>query len=147
MVTYGEIIKAINVKIISQFSNITFQSMDEQEGLIRPSFRTNLDDIKVSNFMDVAKDREITVRIYYFPKDKNKYRIELLSMQDTLENLFLVDNTIITDSGFVLEIYECEFDVVDGVLHFYFELMISEDFNRVDTGDNMEDLDYKQELN
>lgn len=144
MITYSQIVKAINTKIKSAFSNIKFQSIDNNEGLIRPSFRTNLDNVKSSNFMNVAKDREITVRIYYFPTDRNDYRTELLDVQNALESLFLDENTISTDDGFIIEIYECEFDVVDGVLHFYFDIMLSEDFNRVDEGDNMEELEYKQ---
>ncbi len=144
MVTYSEIVKAINTKIKTEFADIVIQSKDNEEGLIRPSFRTNLDGIKITNFMNVSKDREMTVRIYYFPRNKDKYRMELLSVQDQLENQFLDDNTIVTENGFVIEIYESEFDVVDGVLHFYFDIMLSEDFNRVDTGDNMEDLSLKQ---
>ncbi|MEC1757380.1 phage tail terminator family protein [Schinkia azotoformans] len=144
MVTYNEIVKAINTKIKAEFVDIVIHSTDSEEGLLRPSFRTNIDGIKVTNFMNVSKDREMTVRIYYFPKNKDKYRMELLSVQDQLENLFLDENTVITENGFVIEIYESDISVIDGVLHFYFDIILSEDFNRVDTGDNMEDLSLKQ---
>lgn len=143
MVTYSEIIKAINLKIQQSFLDVPFQSIEDKEGLIRPSFRTNIEGISASNFMNVAKDRELTVRIYYFPKEKYKYRMELLDVQDKLEDLFLLENTIVTESSFVIEIFEFQFDVVDGVLHFYFDLKLSEDINRIDDSEYMEELIYK----
>jgi len=143
MVTYSEIIKAINLKIQQSFLDVPFQSIEDKEGLIRPSFRTNIEGISASNFMNFAKDRELTVRIYYFPKEKYKYRMELLDVQDKLEDLFLLENTIVTESSFVIEIFEFQFDVVDGVLHFYFDLKLSEDINRIDDSEYMEELIYK----
>lgn len=145
MVTYVEIIKAINNKIKNKITGVEFEPTDSKEGLIRPSFRTNIDNIKVSNFMNFAKDREMTVRIYYFSTNKDKYRLELLDIQDKLEDIFLTENTIVTESGFIIEIYECQFDVVDGVLHFYFDIMLNEDIDRTDESQNelMEVLNYK----
>lgn len=147
MVTYSEIIAAINTKIENSFADVEIQSPDSEEGLIRPSFRTNSDNVNTSNFMNEAKDSEITIRIYYFPSDSKKHRTELLSVQNKLEDTFLVENTIVTETGFVIEIYESEINVVDGVLHFYFDIMFSEDFNRVDTGESMDNLEYKQKQN
>lgn len=144
MVTYAQIIAAINTKIETKFTDIKIEVTDKQDGLTRPSFRTSLDNINSKNFMNVAKDRDVTVRIYYIPSKKDKYRLELLDMQDELESLFLDDNTIITEDDFIIEIYESEFDVVDGVLHFYFDIMLSEEFDRTDIDENMDNLEYKQ---
>ena len=144
MITYAQIVKAVNNKLKTQFPVIKIQDVDETEGLIRPSFRTNIDQIKHSNFMNVAKDREMTIRIYYFPSDKDKNRSEILGIQDQLEDLFLNDNTIVTDNGVIIEIYESEFDVVDKVLHFYFDIQLSENFDRSDDTDNMEILNYTE---
>jgi hypothetical protein len=150
VVTYAQIVKAVNTKIEGQFPLIKMDSIDNKEGLKRPSFRTNIDNINVNNFMNIAKDRDMTIRIYYFPSNAEKYRIEILDMQDQLENLFLDDNIITTDNGFIIEIYDTQFDVVDGVLHFYIDIQLSEDFDRsVADGlaEKMEELDFEEELN
>lgn len=149
MITYTEIVKAINNKIKTQFPKIKFNSNDTDVGveagdvktkLIRPSFRVSLDGIKSSNFMNLAKDRKMTVRIYYFPSKKDKYRIEMLDIQDKLETVFVEDNIIITENGNKIEIYETEFDTIDGVLHFYFKIQLYEDLNKLDDGENMEEI-------
>ena len=140
MVTYTSIIKAINEKIKTSFPTIHLDASDIAEKILRPSFRTSIDAISTSNFMNVSQDRQITIRIYYFPTDKNKYRIEMLDVQDKLEQAFIDDNIITTDEGFIIEIFESSFDLIDGVLHFYFDIQLSEDYNRINDTENMEDI-------
>jgi hypothetical protein len=148
LIKYSQIITAVNSKLKAKFPLITIQAADDGEGLTRPSFRTSDDNTSPSNFMNVSKDTEMTIRVYFFPTNKVSYRIEILDMQNDLENLFLDDNTLVIDAGKgqVIEIQDVTFDVVDGVLHFYFDISFSENFEKTDTGELMETLELAEKL-
>lgn len=139
MVTKNSIIKAIDQKIKTQFPDIDIQEIDEEEGLIRPSFRTGASK-KTSNFMGNTQETVMTVRVYYFPSTRERYYDELSDMEDALDQLFLMDNTLITDDGFMVQLWELDFDTVDGVLHCYFDLNFAEDYEIEDETENMEDI-------
>jgi hypothetical protein len=140
LITYTELHKAIVDKIKTGAPDIAITSTNIEEGITRPSFFVSFDNLKATDFMCEALDRETTVRIYYFPTDEDKNKIEILNMQDTLVNLFLQDNLISVDTDFTVEIEELEFNVIDKVLHCYFELKFYEDYDRDDDTDLMEDL-------
>ncbi|WP_432408557.1 phage tail terminator family protein [Wukongibacter sp. M2B1] len=141
MITYSDIVTAINTKIELKFPNIEIQSTDVEEGFSRPSFFIPLNNIKTSDFMNFARDRTITVRIYYFPTDRYSNQIEILEMQDSLEEAFIDDNEIQVNEDFIIGIYESEIEIVDGVLQFEFEIFISEEYDSVDNEvETMEDL-------
>jgi hypothetical protein len=140
MVKYTDIHKAIVDKLKSKFAGVEITSNDVSEGFSRPSFFISFDNMKSNDFMGEALDRELTVRIYYFSKDRYKNKIELLNVQDELNELFLKDNIIQVDSDTKIEIEELEFDVVDKVLHCYFDIRLSEDYDRIDSLPNMEEL-------
>ncbi|WIF95124.1 phage tail terminator family protein [Caminicella sporogenes] len=144
MVKYADINKAIVSKLKNKFKNIEIVSTDMNEGIIRPSFFIDFDDMKSNDFMGEMIDREITVRIYYFSSDRYKNKIELLNMQDELNDLFMQNNIIEIDEFTKVEIEELEFNIVDKVLHCYFNIMLSEDYDRYDNDvEIMEDLQFK----
>ena len=118
-------------------------SMDVQEGIKRPSFFIDFDNIRVQDFMNLSVDKTMTVRIYYFSKERDRNKIENMEMQDELTDLFLNDNVLRIDGHIGAEIEELEFNVVDGVLHCYFNLEISEDYDRTDDTSVMEDLEIE----
>jgi len=94
--------------------------------------------------MTEALDRNLTVRIYYFSSTNDQNKIEVLNMQDDLTELFLKDNILEIDEFTKAEIEELELDVADKVLHCYFDIMLSEDYDRIDETPVMEDLQYNQ---
>ncbi|QEK12581.1 hypothetical protein FQB35_09720 [Crassaminicella thermophila] len=146
MLTYMDIKKAINDKLKTQFTNIKIESNNIQEGIKRPSFFVQLDNIDTKNFMTVGRDRNLTVRIYYFPSDRYKNEIELLNIKDDLETLFLYDG-VLDVNGYLADIDNIELDVVDNkgqdkVLHCYFDLKFYENWNKTDEHEEMEDLYY-----
>ncbi len=140
MVTYTQIHKAIVKRIQTKFKDIVF-STDITEGIERPSFFISIDNIKSSDFMREALDRNLTVRIYYFSKSKDNNRAELLNIQDDLTELFLENNLIKIDEYVNVEIDELELDTIDKVLHCYFDIKLSENYNRIDN-----DTPYMEEL-
>ena len=141
MVKYTEIHKAIVDKLRGKFSTIKITSEDVTEGIVRPSFFVSFDEIKSSDFMNTSLDRNMTVRIYYFSTKIDKNKFELLKIQDDLNDLFLEDNIIEIDKYTSVEVHDLDFDVIDKVLHIYFDIALSEDYNRVDDVELMDNLE------
>ena len=142
IVKYKKIHESIVERIQEKFPKIVF-STDIEKGITRPSFFIDLDNIKSGDFMNEARDTDITVRLYYFTSQKDNNKIEILEMQDDLTGLFLDNNLIRVDNDMYFEIEELDLSIVDKVLHCYFDIRISENYNRVDDGEVMEELEYK----
>lgn len=140
IVKYTDIQKSIVKRIKFKFPNIVF-STDIEKAITRPSFFIDLDNIESRDFMNRAQDRDLTVRIYYFSSTVDGNRIELLNMYDDLEELFLENNLITVDEYIKFEIEELKLSVVDKVLHCYFDIRISENYNRIDNTPVMEELE------
>lgn len=142
LVKYTEIHKAIVEKLNS--TGIDTTGKDVSEGFDRPSFFMSFDNVKASDFMREALDREITVRIYFFSSTIDNNKIELLNMQDKLSELFLEDNLIIVNEYMNLEVDKLEFSIVDKVLHCYFDVRLCENYDRVDDTPTMEELQIER---
>lgn len=141
MIKYSDIHRAIVREIKSKYGNITF-STDVEEGITRPSFFVELDNITTNDFMREAMDHEVTCRIYYFSKTINDNRIELYNIQDGLNELFQ-GQVLEVDGGLNIEIDTLEFSIVDKVLHCYFDLLFSTDYEIVDDRPLMENLELE----
>lgn len=66
-----------------------FSTTDIKEKVVRPSLYIEFADNKTGAFNICNKERTLSTKIYYFPKDKYQFKIELLEMQSYLENIFL----------------------------------------------------------
>lgn len=142
IVKYTEIHKSITDRLKTKYPNVSYNSQrDITEGFDRPSFFIDLDNIKSSDFMRTARDHSNTVRIYYFSSTKDNNKIELLNLQDTLSELFIENNLITVNEDIKFEVEELEFSIVDKVLHCYFDVKISENYNRIDNTPVMEELE------
>jgi len=144
IVKYKDIHKAIVMRLKTTFPKVEVISENVEEGITRPSFFVSFDNLNAADFMAEALDRKITVRLYYFSEDKNRNRIELLNIQDDLNDLFLKENMIEIDTNTKVEVEEAETDIIDKVLHYYFDIKLSEDYDRPDDVPLMENLDYDQ---
>lgn len=129
-------------RINTKFPGAVF-STDVEKGISRPSFFVDFDNIKSTDFMREAQDRELTVRIYYFSTTIDNNKLELLEMQDDLTEIFLKDNLIEVNEDIKIEIDEIDIDTVDKVLHCYFDIRISENYKRIDDKPLMEDLEVE----
>lgn len=114
MVKLSEILNAVNSKLAETFPKVEIDSKDIKEKFNRPSFRTELEGLKTSAFMTTYKERNLTIRIYYFPKNIGKSRIERLKMIDDLEEAFL--GTLWINESFAIPTEEIEFEETDGVV-------------------------------
>jgi len=143
MVKYIDILKSINKILEDKFSNIPILSeKDVEEKIIRPSFMVSMDNISSNNFMNMVIDKSLTIRIYYFPSSRYKYKIENLNMIDNLNELFVENDILKLENFNILINGEISTDVVQSVLNYNFDIEFSENIIRDYSGiENMEDLE------
>ena len=76
-------------------------------------------------------EKDITVRIVYFPKNDTDNIIELLERQDELIKVFANSDVIKLKDGVYANINEYNTVIVDKTLHFDFEAYIFEEYDEV----------------
>lgn len=138
MITFLDINKAINNKIKSmivntEFSQVPIVAEDVTEPIVRPSFKVSVES-KCGNFNSVCREKSVTVQIYFFAKDRYKYKVENSKIQDLLQD-GLLDGIYLNGSHISIDEVEC--DIVDTVLVCEFEMYlleeIQEDLSNVET--------------
>jgi len=133
---------AINNKILSAFPEIEIQGKDIKEGFKRPSFFVGFSYHKTMKVSDEFYKKDLSVVIYYFPSDRNKYSMEVLEVGETLEELFLGKLVIqMVDDEKVVPINSVDLDTVDGVLQVSFDLEIFTTKIEVDDNEMMEEIE------
>ena len=134
---------SINKKI-NESLLIDVDSKNLEEEFERPSVRTSIDNLKTSAFMQTMKERNFIVRIYYFPKDREKNKIELLEIQEKLEKAFFSHLKI--KGAFFIYIEEIIFNITDGILIGEFEVMTLEEIINDINIENMEELEIRTKV-
>ena len=135
MIKLSQILKAVNTKLKETFPKIEIDSKDLSEKFNRPSFRTELDGLKTSAFMTTFKERNFTIRIYFFTTLPGK-------ISDEIENAFL--GTLWVNETFAIPIDEIEFEETeDGVLIASFDSLSMEEIENDIDGEMMEELEYR----
>lgn len=143
MISLKEVMLAINRKI-NESLQMNVDSKNLEEEFERPSVRTSIDNLKTSAFMQSMKERNFIVRIYYFSKNREKNKIELLEIQEKLEESFFSHLKI--KGAFFIYIDEIIFNVTDGILIGEFEVRTLEEIlNDINT-ENMEELEIKTKV-
>lgn len=145
MIGMKDIVKAINLKIKHGFPKVEIQSEDIKEGFKRPSFFVDIDEDKASSFNSITKEKTSSVRIYYFPSDRYKNRIELLETQDRLEELFI--GGLQVSNNFFISIEELNFSKTDGVLQLSFELYSIQEIEDTEQYELIEDIEFETKIN
>ena len=134
---------AINRKI-NESLQMNVDSKNLEEEFERPSVRTSIDNLKTSAFMQSMKERNFIVRIYYFSKNREKNKIELLEIQEKLEEAFFSHLKI--KGAFFIYIDEIIFNVTEGIMIGEFEVRTLEEIlNDINT-ENMEELEIKTKV-
>ncbi|HBM74715.1 MAG TPA: hypothetical protein DD429_04075 [Clostridiaceae bacterium] len=144
MVTLIEINKAINdrikeSKLGTEFNNVPIIPEDVSEPIIRPSIKVSIGYSSNGNFNAHCREKTLTCRVYFFARDRYKYKIDNLKMQDILENAFLNDLEI--KEGFFIPVDNVESEVIDTVLVCSFDLYTVEELADTDTSELMETLE------
>lgn len=141
MIGIKDVIKAINTQLNTNFPTVTISSTDIKEKIIRPSFYVDLEQNDSIQINSMCKENTLTVRIYYFPLDRNNNRIELLDAQEKLNNIFL-KGLRVNDDFYIYLIADnpLEFVVVDGVLQLKLELYYVQQIEDTNTYEMLEEL-------
>ena len=130
MLAIIKVTEAVKSKLRNTFKNTNIQSQDISEGFKRPSFFIELDNIKVSDFMTKLQETDLTVRISYFPSKVNYNTSEICSTLDILNRTFIEDNLLELEEEYITEVNDSNVSVVDKVLHFDFDINLSEEYVR-----------------
>jgi hypothetical protein len=153
MVTLIDINKAINNKIKealtgTEFSTVPLIAEDISEPITRPSIKVGIENSTNGKFNANCREKNLTCRVYFFAKDRYKYKLDNSKMQDIIETAFLEDLKI--NENFYIPIEEVESNVSDTVLISSFdlysiELMPEPAINDIGEAiETMEELQYKE---
>jgi len=118
MITFENIKTTVSRNLKENFNGLKVFGKSVQDGFTRPSFKVELDNVKREGSLTQV-ERSCTVRIFYFPADENDSTIELLDVQEKIGDLFDLKFSV---EGRHLNIVEPNFDEIDGVLQFEFDL-------------------------
>lgn len=148
MIKLTEINRAINDYLKASISESeTFKnyfdgnpivSSDISEPIERPSIKINIEG-SGGKFNNSCKERSLTVRVYFFAKDRYKYKLDNFKMQELIEETFM--EGIFINRDFFIYIDEIDSTVSDTVLICSFDL---ETLEEIDYDLNLEPL---EELN
>lgn len=128
MITYKNILVSLISQIRGTIKGVTVTSNDISEGFERPSFFIDIENVRPENFMNKFSEKTLDIEILYFPKDINKNQLELLEITDMLSKNFIDNNYIELEDGLIVEVKNAKFNTVNKVLHFNFEIFISEEY-------------------
>ncbi|MBX8942570.1 DUF6838 family protein [Lysinibacillus sp. K60] len=134
MITFENIRATVTKNLKANFEGIKVSSKSVKDGFTRPSFKVELDNVKREGYLTQV-EKSCTVRIFYFPSTIDDNAIELLDVQETIGNLFDLKFSV---GDRHLDIGEPNFDEIDGVLQFEFDLQFF-DGREPGSGVNIED--------
>jgi len=139
MITYEAILKKITEKLKEITENkVEVVAEDFSDSIIRPSFKVDIDST-ASKFNTELIEREVTCRIYYFARDRTKYRLDNLQIQQKLEKAFC--DKIEVEKGFFVFIEKLEYETSDTVLICSFEFKLLEETEKIPEED-MEEIKW-----
>ena len=133
---------AINKKLKSAYPEVGIEPDDIKDGIKRPSFFVDFSYNKTTKVSDEFHKKDLSVVIYYFPSDRNKYSMEILEVSEILEELFL--GRLIIEDGteeIIVPINSVDLDTIDGVLQVSFDLEVFTSKVEVDENELMEELE------
>jgi hypothetical protein len=141
-----EINKAVNGKVKKALDGcfeyqVPIVAEDLSEPIIRPSVKIISEGMTGGKFNSLCKERSLTYKIYFFPKNKEKPKFENISMQEALESEFICDIEVKPD--FIIPIEEVVFNVSDGILICSMSLYTIELLPDMDTNEEMNELKYR----
>ncbi|WP_055070713.1 phage tail terminator family protein [Clostridium massiliamazoniense] len=146
-----EIYKSVILKLKKIIKNSGFNGLkiidEEVEGtIIRPSIKLTLDDVNSENLTSEYNNNNLKFRLYFFAKDRNKYKLDNLKMSEIL----VKELTFIEVNDIVIDIEELQIETVDTVLVCSFSINYYEINNKKnydsDNEEFMENLIYEEEI-
>lgn len=118
MITFENIRATVTKNLDDNFNGLKVYRKSVKKGFTQPYFKVELDNVRREGYLTQV-EKSCTVRIFYFPANENDSTIELLDVQEKIGDLFDMKFTV---EGRHLDIVEPNFDEIDGVLQFEFDL-------------------------
>lgn len=134
--TIADIITAVNGCLNTGFPNIPRYSTDKDKKLTAPCFITRY--TASTDGSEEFRHDFGTIRVYYFPDDKDINRIDLLTKQESLTNIFRKG---INTSDLFIPINDLTFETEDDVLIMSFSYDLYQYIDAESTLPNIEQLD------
>ncbi len=138
MTKLTDILLGINQILKKKFPEITIDSRDLKEEFSRPSFRTEIDNLRFSHLTTKFCKKDFTLKIYYFPKSYEINKLEILETKEMLSEILFLNFK--AKNGVLFPIDELNFEIIDGVLLASFETYSFEEIID-DSGEMMEKLE------
>lgn len=137
MIKFENIRATVTKNLKANFNGLKVSSKSVKDGFTRPSFKVELDNVKREGYLTQV-EKSCTVRIFYFPSTIDDNAIELLDVQEVLGNLFDLKFSV---EDRHLDIVGPNFDEIDGVLQFEFDLQFFDgrEYGEGSSGGNIED--------
>ena len=137
MITFENIRATVTRNLKANFNGLKVSSKSVKDGFTRPSFKVQIDNVKREGYLTQV-EKSCTVRILYFPTDENNNAIELLDVQEAIGNIFDLKFSV---GDRHLDIGEPNFDEIDGVLQFEFDIQFFDgrEYGEGGSGNNIED--------
>ncbi len=142
MLTIRETLSVFTQLLRDNFKKISVSSEDITEEFERETFYIKFDNIKANDYMNKFFEKDITIRIVYFPKTDTDNTIELLEKQDELLKIFAHAGTIKLKDGVYANIEEYSTTIVDKTLHFNFDAYVFEEYDAIEH-ETMEGIMHK----
>lgn len=106
----------------------------------RPAFKVFFSDLRSAPGMNNTIEKNVIVRIYYYPADPEDCDIELLEIRDKLSDLFSSYAKVGDD---VLKFNGYEDDVSNDLIQASFEVLLSSQQNEETVYPNMDNLEFE----
>ena len=141
MINTKDIVRAVNLKVKETFPECTVKSTDFRKNVQPGSFYTEYPMPTYDGTKDFRHESG-TIRVHYFPKAEENYRIEFADVQQKLNEAFFSVLTI--NETFVIPINEISFEQSDGVLIMSFDYDTWQEIE--ETGEDMQYIEVEQEV-
>lgn len=145
MLTIRETLAVFVEFLRKNFNETAVSSQDITENFNRSTFYIKFDNIKSSEYMGKFSEKDITVRIVYFPENDTDNVIELLVKQDELMKKFAQSTVVKLKDGVFANIEEYNSTIIDKTLHFDFDAYVFEEYDAVEH-ETMEEISHKTNL-
>lgn len=145
MMTLLKINHAINNAIKETLNDmeitIPIVTNDVLEPIARPSIKLSFENGKNGKLNNRCREKSLTCRIYYFPKDRNKNKFDILQMQDLIEQTF-IEGFYVEDS-FYIPIETVESTIIENILICSFNISMFEIIEEMNEAEYIEEIKYK----
>lgn len=128
----------------TKFENVTIIFEEVTQSLVRPSIKIAVNKLISAQFNSSCKKKTFNINVSFFAEDLYKAKADNSKIQELLELELLGD---IYFEDIYVPVSELNTELKDGNLIISFELYVIELLSENETTDNMENLEFKEEVN